>query len=373
MIKYLYQVITGRRSGIIPDLIRLTLLPLSWLYLLIVKARNFFYERGIFKSKKLPCSVISIGNIVAGGTGKTPAAITIAKKLKGYGMRVAVISRGYGSKTRKEYDYVSDGEKLLLSPEEAGDEAHLLARSLPGVFVVIGKNRFLVGLEVVKRRQIDVIVLDDGFQHRKLARDLDIVTVDASQPLDFNPFFFFSKKGKNYGTNMLLPSGTLREPKSSLKRADLILLTRVDQSDDVESIRAQLKKYAPGVPIVESIHAPRSLRQIGSQSFLDLSFLANKNVLAVCGIAHPEAFLKTLQSLNVKSTTLLDFFDHNDYVREDFKLISQAALKADLVVTTEKDEQKLLALSEMPVFVLSVRLKLLTGKELLEKLIKEIV
>jgi len=357
MIKYFYQVITGRRSGIIPDLIRLKLLPLSWLYLLIVKTRNFFYERGILKSKKLPCSVISIGNIVAGGTGKTPAAITIAKKLTDYRMRIAVMSRGYRSKTGKEYACVSDGEKLLLSPEEAGDEAHLLACSLPGVFVVIGKNRYLAGLEAFRRWQVDVIVLDDGFQHRRLARDLDIVTVDASRP---------------YGTNMFLPSGTLREPKSSLKRADLILLTRVDQTGDVNNIHAQLKKYAPNVPIIESIHAPRSLRRIGSQSFLDLSFLANKNVLAVCGIAHPESFLKTLQSLNVKSTTLLDFFDHNDYVYEDFKLISQAALKTDLVVTTEKDEQKLLALSGMPIFVLSVELKLLTGKELLEKLLTRI-
>ena len=324
MIKYLYQVITGRRSGIVPDLIRLKLLPLSWLYLLIVKTRNFLYERGTFKSKELPCSVISIGNIVAGGTGKTPAAIAIAKKLKGYGMRVAVISRGYRSKNREEYAYVSDGEKLLLSPEEAGDEAHLLARALPGVFVIIGRNRFLAGFEAVKRWRVDVIVLDDGFQHRQLARDLDIVTVDASLP---------------YGTNRLLPSGTLREPKSSLKRADLILLTRVDQTGDVERIHAQLKKYAPEVPIVESIHAPRSLRQIGSQSVLDLSFLVNKNVLAVCGIAHPESFLYTLQSLNVKSVALLDFFDHNDYTCEDFKLMCQAALKADLVVTTEKDEQ----------------------------------
>ena len=271
-------------------------------------------------------------------------------------MRVAVIARGYRSKVRKKCACVSDEETLLLSHEEAGDEAHLLARSLPGISVVIGKNRFLAGLEAIKRWQVEVIVLDDGFQHRQLARDLDIVTVDASQP---------------YGTNMPLPSGTLREPKSSLKRADLILLTRVDQTNDLERVRSQLKKYAPKVPIAESIHAPRSLRRIGSQSPFDLSLLANKNVLAVCGIAHPVSFLKTLQSLNVRSAALLDFFDHNDYIPEDFELISQAALKADLVVTTEKDEQKLLALSEIPVFVLSVALELLTGKELLEKLLNK--
>jgi len=356
MIKYLYQVITGRRRGIIPDLIRLTLLPLSWLYLLIVKTRNFFYERGIFNSKRLPCSVISIGNIVAGGTGKTPAAIAIAEKLKGYGMRVAVISRGYRGKVRKKCAFVSDGEKMLLSPEEAGDEAYLLARSLPKIPVVIGKDRFLAGFEAVKRWQVDVIILDDGFQHRELARDLDIVTVDAS---------------KSYGTNMLLPSGTLREPKSSLKRADLILLTRVDQTGDVERVRDQLKKYAPTTPIAESIHAPRSLRRIGSQSPTDLSFLANKDVLAVCGIAHPESFLKTLQSLNVKSVELMDFFDHNDYTPADLELISQAALKTDLVVTTEKDEQKLLALSGIHIFVLSVSLEFLKGEKSLEKLLSQ--
>lgn len=356
MINYLYQVITGRCNGIIPALIRLALLPLSWFYLLLVKTRNFLYKQGIFKAKSLPCAVISIGNIVAGGTGKTPAAIAIAKQLTGCGRRVAVISRGYRSKVRGKYACVSDEERLLLAAEEAGDEAYLLARSLPGIPVVIGKNRFLAGLEAVKRWPVDVIILDDGFQHRKLARDLDIVTVDASQP---------------YGANMFLPAGTLREPESSLQRADLILLTRVDQTGDLEGVRSQLKKYAPTVPSVESIHAPRSLRRMGSQSPVDPSLLADKNVLAVCGIAHPESFLKTVQSLRVKRVALLNFCDHHDYTPADVALISQASLKADLVVTTEKDEQKLLALSEIPIFVLSISLECLRGKEALEKLLKQ--
>jgi tetraacyldisaccharide 4'-kinase len=313
-------------------------------------ACRFCYEKGILKSKRLPCVVISIGNIVAGGTGKTPAVIALAQLLQHTKKRVAVISRGYRSTLRGKFAIVSDGEKILLSPEEAGDEAYLLARSLKGIPILIGKERFEAGLEAIKRWKVDVILLDDGFQYWKLAKDLDIVTVDATQP---------------FGTGRMLPSGTLREPKSALRYADIILLTRVDQTSNLNSVYAQIRKYATRQPIIESVHVPYSLRRIGSTEILGLDILEGKNVLAVCGIGNPDSFVNTLRSLKTAKITLLDFPDHHEYTLTDIKLILRKA-EADgvnFIITTEKDEQKLLAFDTFPtcpdedgIFVLSLNL-----------------
>ena len=356
---YIYQVVTGRRLGIIPALICIMLLPLSWLYCLLVMACRFCYERGILKSKRLPCVVISVGNIVAGGTGKTPAVIALAQLLQDVSMRVAVISRGYRGKLRGQFAVVSDGEKILVSPEETGDEAYLLARSLEGVPILIGKKRFEAGLEAIKRWKVDVIILDDGFQYWKLVRDLDIVTVDATQP---------------FGTNRILPSGTLRESKSALRHADIILLTRVDQASNLNSVYTRIRKYAIRQPIVESLHAPYSLRPIGSTEILGLDILEGKNVLAVCGIGNPDSFISTLRSLKTGRITLLDFPDHHEYTLADIKLILKKAEadRVDFIITTEKDEQKLLAFHNLTIFVLLIKLTLTTRKELLETLLLRI-
>ncbi|MFQ6116411.1 MAG: tetraacyldisaccharide 4'-kinase, partial [bacterium] len=316
-------------------------------------------EQGILKSKRLPCIVISIGNIVAGGTGKTPAVIAIARLLQRASMRVAVISRGYRSTSRGKFAVVSDGEKILLSPEETGDEAHLLARSLKGVPILIGKKRFEAGLEAIKLWQVDVILLDDGFQHWKLAKDLDIVAVDATQP---------------FGTGRMLPSGTLREPKSTLRHADIILLTRVDQTSNLNSVYAQIRKYAPHQPIVESAHVPYSLRTMGGTEILGLELLEGKNVLAVCGIGNPDSFVSALRSLKTAQITLLEFPDHHKYTFADIKSILKKAEadEVDFIITTEKDEQKLLAFHNLPIFVLSIKLNLTTRKNLLETLLLRI-
>ncbi|HIE27755.1 TPA: tetraacyldisaccharide 4'-kinase [Candidatus Poribacteria bacterium] len=356
---YIYQVVTGRRRGIVPTLICIMLLPFSWLYYLLVMAGRFCYEQGILKSKRLPCIVISVGNIVAGGTGKTPAVIALAQLLQRASMRVAVISRGYRSTLRGKFAIVSDGEKILVSPQEVGDEAYLLARSLKGVPILIGKERFEAGLEAIRRWQVDIILLDDGFQHWKLARDLDIVTVDATQP---------------FGTNRILPSGTLREPKSTLRHADIILLTRVDQTSNLNSVYAQIRKYAPHHLIVESVHVPYSLRTMDDTAILGLELLEGKNVLAVCGIGNPDSFVSTLRSLKIAKITLLDFPDHHKYTLADIKLIlSKAEVDGiDFIITTEKDEQKLLAFHNFPIFVLSIKLDLTTRKDVLETLLLRI-
>ena len=215
MKNYLYAIITGKATGMIPSLLISLLTPLSYIYAVLLKTRGWLYDCGLFKQKQLPCGVISVGNIVAGGTGKTPVVIWIAKYLQSEGFQVGVLLRGYGREDRHSTLVVSDGKQVLTPLIESGDEAGMIARKLPGVPVVVGSDRHAAGLEVIQLwgNTEGVLILDDGFQQRQLGRDLDILTIDSTQP---------------FGTGKLLPAGTLREPKTALKRADVLLLTRTD-------------------------------------------------------------------------------------------------------------------------------------------------
>ena len=202
MKNYLYFVITRKATGPLPTLLIVLLTPLSYVYAAILIIRNWFYDCRFLKSKQLPCTVISVGNIVSGGTGKTPVVIWIAKALQEAGRRPVILLRGYHREEKTPPTHVvSDGREILASVETSGDEAVMMARELPSVPVLIGKDRYETGCHALQRLKCDVLILDDGFQHRKLARDLDIVTVDATQP---------------FGTKKLLPAGTLREPISAV-------------------------------------------------------------------------------------------------------------------------------------------------------------
>ena len=183
-------------------------------YAASVQLRNILYTYGIFKARRLPCRVISVGNIVVGGTGKTPAVIAIAKHLQREGMRVAILLRGYKRRVREKVTIVSDGEKVCTSPIESGDEAYMMAKHLRNVPIIVGKCRYSAGQVALERFKVDVLLLDDGFQHRQLERDVDILTIPTTHP--------FGSPEK------LLPAGTLREPLTALRRADLILLTHAD-------------------------------------------------------------------------------------------------------------------------------------------------
>ena len=191
----------------------------SYLFKAIVLLRSFLYRKGIFKSHRLPCKVISIGNITVGGTGKTPVTCLIARYLKDAGCRVTVLSRGYRAQGGTEPLIVSDDKHVIAGPEIAGDEAVMLAHKLPGVPVLAGKNRFLLGQRAVHDFSAQAVLLDDGFQHYPLQRDLDIVLINARNP---------------FGNGFLLPRGTLREPLSALSRAPLIVLTKVEETTGLE-------------------------------------------------------------------------------------------------------------------------------------------
>ena len=360
--------------------LRFLLTPLRWLYTASVQLRNILYTRGVIKARRLPCRVISVGNIVVGGTGKTPAVIAIAKHLQREGVSVAILLRGYkrhgGKKVsrrlmsslplREKVTIVSDGEKVCASVTESGDEARMMARYLSGVPILVGKCRYLAGQVALERFKVDVLLLDDGFQHRQLARDVDILTIPATHP--------FGSPEK------LLPAGTLREPPSALKRADLILLTHTDTPDISTHIKKLVKSLAPNALILESIHQPIHCYPLGvdgQRNLLnenrlprtdtyDIKELKGKRVLAVCGIGNPNAFVVTLMRCAVASVELLEFPDHHVYTEIDKQHIHTAFQEtgADLIVTTQKDEQKLAGVVEnsgLPIVVLAVALVVTEG------------
>ena len=359
--------------------LRFLLIPLSWFYTASVQLRNILYTRGVFKARRLPCRVISVGNIVVGGTGKTPAVIVIAEHLQREGMRVAILLRGYKRCVREKVTIVSDGEKVCASPIESGDEADMMAKHLSGVPIIVGKCRYLTGQVALERFKVDVLLLDDGFQHRQLARDVDILTIPATHP------FGSPKK--------LLPAGTLREPPTALRRADLILLTHADTPNISAHAKKVVKGLAPNAPVLESIYRPTHLYPLAissQQSAIsmkpslpteteirdpkaiptDIKELKGKRVLAVCGIGNPDAFAATLMRCSVASVELLAFPDHHVYTEADKQRIDTAfqAAAADLIVTTQKDEQKLARFVDnwkLPIVVLAVALVITDGDEML--------
>jgi len=345
---YLESVISGERRGLFSAILRSELSQISWICLGIAKLRRWLYSKGVPRAKHLPCKVISVGNVVVGGSGKTPAVIAIARMLKEHtDSNVVILSRGYRSKVRGPV-VVSDEQDVLLNPVEAGDEPHLLARSLPGVPVLIGRDRVQTGLMAIRKWNSQVVILDDGFQYLRLARDIDIVTIDATIP---------------FGFDHILPRGYLREPLSTLRHADLILLTRVDQCERLDFVRDRLARIAPSVPIFESIHEPRSLRSLDTNQEVGLDAIRDRNVLAVCGIANPLSFVKTLRSLHPAKVSLLSFPDHHAYPSSSIERIKNTAaeLDTDFIVTTEKDAPKLLSKNDPtghPVLILTVELKL---------------
>ena len=330
--------------------LHLLLIPFSWLYAVGIWIRNRLYTLDVFKAQTLPCPVISVGNIAVGGTGKTPAVIAIAGHLQKAGLRVAILLRGYKREARAGITVVSDGRQMYASAKESGDEAYMMAHCLSDVPIIVGRERYLAGQIAVERFNVDVLLLDDGFQHRQLRRDVDILTVPVTHPFG-NPA-------------RLLPSGTLREPPAALRRADIILLTHADTPETSVCAKTAVKRFAPEALVLESVHQPRHIYPLirgASEEHQDVEVLKGRRLLAVCGIGNPEAFVRTLMRYSPAGVELLAFPDHHVYVEADEQRIDAAfrAAKADLVVTTQKDAQKLrvvAAQQKFPVVVLTVAL-----------------
>lgn len=297
---------------------------LSLLYGGAVRLRNLLYDCGIFKTRKIECKVISIGNITVGGTGKTPMVIMLANLLKERGYRPAVLSRGYGGRNRNSINVVSDGKRIFMEHDEAGDEPALIAGLVSDVPVITGRRRYLTGRYALERLGADILILDDAFQHRGLSRDIDIVLLNGESP---------------FGSGFLLPRGTLREPAKALNRADVIVLTGADQK---EEIAPTVKGLVP-VPTFRGYRRPKDLVQGNGDDIYPLEYLKGKTVCAFAGIAEPESFKRTIKFLGGEVVAFVRFPDHHRYTERDLKEIRRESLNhsAAITITTEKDGIKL--------------------------------
>jgi tetraacyldisaccharide 4'-kinase len=297
-----------------------------------VRLRRTFYKRSVFKSKKLSRPVISIGNVTAGGTGKTPMTIYVANVVKALGYNVAVVSRGYKGKAEKMGGIVSDGETLLMAPEVAGDEPYMLAARLKGVPVIVGKNRFKAGRLAIRKFAPDIIILDDGFQHLKLERDLDLVLLDCRQPL---------------GNGHLLPRGMMREPASSLCCADAIVLTRADMANNKEmtSLLQRFRFHERKKPVFRAFHKPIVYKIINENKNIKKASRQSRDCMKGCtvfafsGLADNHNFRRTLEDLECNVAGHFEFSDHYSYSDSDLNNIVTTAEKrmSECLVTTEKD------------------------------------
>ncbi len=330
----------------------------SSLYGLGVKLR--FFSCRYMKKRSLPGFVVSVGNLTVGGTGKTPATRMLAEWASKEGHRVAVLSRGYGRRHENKTLEVSDVNGILAGPEEAGDEPYLLANNLPGVPVILSKKRYKAGLLAHKKYDTDIYIMDDGFQHITLERDLDLVLMDASNP---------------FGNEQLLPGGPLREPVDHLARADVFMLTRSGGESSAKESMAFLKDKFPDKPVFQSNHIPDRVVLPNKNEVHAPGFLEGKRVVAFAGIAAPDRFRETIIDLGAELVFFKAFGDHHAFQTvELLKLITQKeSLKADCLLTTEKDWVRIEGpLKEYPdLSYLTIRLTLKSDENRFFQLIKD--
>ena len=303
---------------------------LSVLYGGVVVIRARLYAKGLLKSHRLPCRVVSIGNIVAGGTGKTPMTVFVAGRLRDLGLRVVVVNRGYRGRMEKTGGVVSDGTTVFKNARDAGDEAYLMARLLKGVPVVVGRDRYRVGMAAVRRFHPDVIVMDDAFQHLRLKRDLDLVLMDSRSP---------------WANGCLLPRGPLREPPSCLRRAQAIVLTRSTGNGAESSIHPRTRR----LPLFHAAHtsviryAPRSAGSVPAEERAVAPLLSGRTILAFAGIADNAQFFSALEQCCCTVLRRFAFDDHHRYTDGDVHTLLRTFhdCSADYMVTTLKDFVKL--------------------------------
>lgn len=320
--RYFRELWEGKRTSLLDKLVVALLVPCALVYSVVLRVRGFLYCRGIMSSFTLGVPVISVGNLSVGGTGKTPLSILIARLLVERGKRVVVLSRGYGGTGGSAVRIVSDGSRILLPACEAGDEPVLLARSVPGLVVVTCSDRYRGGLEALEKFRPDVFLLDDGFQHLRLQRDLNILLLDAAKP---------------FGNGWTLPAGLLREPLSAVKRADLIVYSRADGVNSCPVLAE--------VPVCRSSHRLSGVVALCGNELSSFSIFAGKKGVACAGIADPAAFFDALTREGLDLAATLAFKDHCFYNRTERAEIRRVMLEtgADFLITTEKDAVKLAA------------------------------
>jgi tetraacyldisaccharide 4'-kinase len=340
---YYLNLIRGRRRGPFAALQRAALWLLSKPYGWATRIRNRLYDRGWKRSCRAPVPVVSVGNLTLGGTGKTPCVEYVARHYRRLGLLVATLSRGYGA------------------AEGRNDEVRVLEMNLDDVPHLQGADRVALARTAVEELESEVLVLDDGFQHRRLARDLDVVLLDATDP---------------WGQGYLFPRGLLRESPRSLARAGVIVLTRCDlvSPEDMARIRTEVTRLAPGVPVAQTTHRPVEWVN-AEQAVLPLEALRGRPVAAFCGIGNPDGFRRTLAGLGAAVADFRAFPDHHAYSRADVEGLrtwARQQAKECVVVTTQKDLVKLplTRIGERELWALRIQLHFLAGQASLDRQLK---
>ncbi|MBI4610687.1 MAG: tetraacyldisaccharide 4'-kinase [Candidatus Rokubacteria bacterium] len=336
-------------------LLALSLSTLSVGYRGLLALRQALYEGGVLNSRRLPCPVISVGNLTLGGTGKTPAVELAVRTLASAGIVSGIVSRGYGRRTTGTL-VVADPDRIRGGPAAAGDEPFLLARQLRGTPVVVGENRYEAGRVCLDRFGVGALVLDDAFQHRTLQKDLEIVTVAGSAP---------------WGNGRLFPSGPLREPVSALVRAHLVLVAGAADAGGVQAVRAALTAHEARGEVVMARYEPVECWDVGGGTAPGLAELRGLRVYAFAGIARPRNFARTLEALGVDLAGFAEFPDHYWYgASEVAALAAEGRARGSVaLITTEKDAVRCLGLApaSLPLWALAVRLVLTDGRPAWER------
>ena len=372
------EVILHHKRGWKESLARVLVHGLSYIYAGLIWLRVKLYRERVIHDHHLGVPVISIGNLTVGGTGKTPVAELLARALQKEGRKVAILSRGYKSKRQKRARIwtkwlariqgeplpqnpprvVSDGATVLLDSLNAGDEPFMLAHNLPGVPVVVDRDRVKAGLYAIENFGTDVLLLDDGLQYLRLKHRLDMVLVDRTSP---------------WGNGYMLPRGTLREPPHHLKRASYIFLTKCDGSDNSAIIK-ELRRHNRVAEIIECRHKPQHLEHIQTRKRIPLEKIYGAHIGAVSGIAVPESFESGLRSLGAKVDATLRFADHHRFSLKDIRQFVERCERRDveMIVTTEKDFVRFPEIPDcdVPIYFLRVEIEIVSGKEAFNRMIR---
>jgi tetraacyldisaccharide 4'-kinase len=341
--KTFHDLVSGKTKGLHSNLFKGLLQPVSWFYGWMMSCRNALYRRGLLPSHNAPCPVICIGNITTGGTGKTPLVAWLCQYLSSEkSLRCTVLTRGYKSGHRQT------------------DEPAMLEARL-GIPVVVGADRIASTKIALERGPVDVFVMDDGFQHQRLARDLNVLCLDATNP---------------FGYEKLLPAGLLREPVTAMRRAQCAVITRADQisEGELKTLITTIQAIAPGIRTATAVHQPTAVHILGS-STQPPSWLRERAVYAFCGIGNPNAFFATLEKLGIRCVGRRVFDDHYHCSNTDLEDLHEQALKhqAEILLTTEKNFPDIAAINAsvaLPVGYLSVELAFQSGEDHVKELIE---
>jgi len=362
------KLISGQTKGFWASLVYVVLCALSKIYSAIISFRNYVYDKHIFTIHRVEAIVISIGNITAGGTGKTPIVswlcnlISTDQRLNEY--KVAILTRGYKTRCSSCAMNSSDDESNLQCKmrDTQVDEPALLAEKCPGVNVVINPDRVIGASEAIGKYNSNVLVMDDGFQHRRLARNLDIIAIDATCP---------------FGYGKIIPAGLLREPISSLKRAHAVVITRCDQvsEEKLKEIEEILRNIKPEIPIARSIHKAVYIKTIDDKQ-IELEKFKNKKVFAFCGIGNPDSFINSLKNMDYDVAGSKIYDDHHDYTNSCLNELAKLSKDsgAEILLTTQKDFTKIRLLESagnLPLAYLAIEIEFLSGQERLRSLIED--